>query len=235
MEGKALVAQIRRTLSQRTGREFTDVALAAHLGLSPARLSQLKSSPALSALQVARLIDKVDTTAEARATQDLIKTVVEFHPIYCVANARGGVSNDLFDVMVDGELHPYRNGLRDELRAANGVYLFYDSRGRALYAGQAKHQSLWKEMNLAFNRDRGEVQALARVQHPDRRVEFRRSQEKRRQIVTRQVPLHEMAAYFSAYAIAPSMIDDLEALLIRAFPNDLLNKKRENLGKATRK
>ena len=39
--------------------------------------------------------------------------------------------------------------------------------------------------------------------------------------------LADIAAYFSAYEVAPGMIDVIETLLIRAFANDLLNKKME--------
>jgi hypothetical protein len=42
------------------------------------------------------------------------------------------------------------------------------------------------------------------------------------------VRLHELAEYVSAYQVADEMIGDIESLLIRAFPNDLLNKKIEN-------
>ena len=39
--------------------------------------------------------------------------------------------------------------------------------------------------------------------------------------------LHDLAAYFSAFHVEDAMIDDVEALLVRAFPNDLLNSKME--------
>jgi hypothetical protein len=37
------------------------------------------------------------------------------------------------------------------------------------------------------------------------------------------------------YSVADEMIGELEALLVRAFPNDLLNKKMEKLGEAKKK
>jgi hypothetical protein len=37
------------------------------------------------------------------------------------------------------------------------------------------------------------------------------------------VALHDIAAYFSAYAVEDERIDTLEALLMRTFPNDLTN------------
>jgi hypothetical protein len=47
--------------------------------------------------------------------------------------------------------------------------------------------------------------------------------------------LYDLAAYFSAYEVLPEMVDDLEALLIRAFPNDMLNYKMEKFAKSARK
>ena len=51
----------------------------------------------------------------------------------------------------------------------------------------------------------------------------------RRQIRAINVRLHELAHYVSAYEVVEEMTSDIESLLIRAFPNDLLNKKIENL------
>jgi hypothetical protein len=123
--------------------------------------------------------------------------------------------------------HPYRAGLKDELLEHHGVYVFFDSRGQAIYTGKARRLSLWKEINSAYNRQRGDVQRIKRVNHPTRRQEYRTSEEKARQIRDIAVPLHEIASYFSAYHVADSMINDLEALLVRSFANDLLNVRME--------
>ncbi|WP_155639409.1 hypothetical protein [Burkholderia diffusa] len=72
-------------------------------------------------------------------------------------------------------------GLKGALEQSHGIYVFYDSRGRALYVGKAQRQSLWREMNLAFNRDRDTTQRVYRVQHPER-GEFRTSDEYARQV-----------------------------------------------------
>ena len=73
------------------------------------------------------------------------------------------------------------------------------------------------------------LQRILRVQHPERRQDFRNSDEMHRQIRPVSVRLHELAFYVSPYRVAGEMIVDIESLLIRAFPNDLLNKKIENL------
>ncbi|BCL93360.1 hypothetical protein ACNRBV_03980 [Ralstonia pseudosolanacearum] len=121
-------------------------------------------------------------------------------------------------------------GLRNALENSHGIYVFYDSRGRALYVGKAQRQSLWKEMNLAFNRDRDTTQRVYRVQHPNR-GEFKTSDEYARQVRLTRRHLSHLAAYFSAYKVDDALINELEALLVRSFANDLLNVKMERFGK----
>lgn len=222
-------------LRKRLDTPSTDGALATWLGLKLNQLNYIKALDDVGASRIAAVIANAEEAAVARAQSGAVRTIVEFFPIKAALNARGGVKQELFDVNVGGIDHPYRLGLRKELQSKYGVYLFYDSRGRALYAGKAKQQNLWKEMKDTFNRDRGSVQKLARVNHPIKRVPFRPSEEKRRQIVERAVPLAEIAHYFSAYETSKEMTDGLEAFLIRAFPNDLLNKRKENISRAPEK
>lgn len=82
-------------------------------------------------------------------------------------------------------------------------------------------------MNLAFNRARDEVQAITLVSHPEREQEFYPAYTKPRQPRPCTLKLHDLAAYFSAYCVSEGMIDDLEALLVRGFANDLLNIRME--------
>lgn len=226
---------ILHALRKRLKTPSTDGALATWLGLKLNQLNYIKVQDDVSASRIAAVIANAEEAAVARAQSGAVRTIVEFFPIEAALNARGGVKQELFDVKVGGVDHPYRMGLREELQGKYGVYLFYDSRGRALYAGKAKQQSLWKEMKDTFNRDRGSVQKLARVNHPVKRMPFRPSEEKRRQILERAVPLAELAHYFSAYETSKDMTDSLEAFLIRAFPNDLLNKRKENISRTTAK
>lgn len=132
--------------------------------------------------------------------------------------------------MWDEGTHRYLAGVKQALRDAKGIYIFYDSRGRAIYVGKAERQSLWKEMNLAFNRGRGDVQSIRRVSHPVNNVAYRGPEEVKRRILRQEVKLYEIAKYFSAYEIAPkTMIGMFEALLVRGFANDLLNKRMETI------
>jgi hypothetical protein len=134
----------------------------------------------------------------------------------------------------DSKDHLYKSGLKTELDQYFGVYIFFDSRGQAIYAGKARKQKLWREMNLAFNRDRRRVQKIKRVRHPTRQQEYRTSEEKARQIGDHIVPLYEIASYFSAYRVSDGMVDDLEALLVRSFANNLLNIKMELFARSRR-
>ncbi len=81
-------------------------------------------------------------------------------------------------------------------------------------------------MKSAFNRDRGRNE-LFRAKHPVTNREFVSATDRPRKIEQVSVPLADLAAYFSAYEIAPGMIDSIEAVLIRAFANDLLNVRME--------
>jgi hypothetical protein len=46
-------------------------------------------------------------------------------------------------------------------------------------------------------------------------------------ILQKRAGLYDLADYFSAYSVDDGMINDLEALLVRGFANDLLNVKME--------
>jgi hypothetical protein len=63
-----------------------------------------------------------------------------------------------------------------------------------------------------------------------RQLIYRTSDEKARQITDQVVRLSELASYFSAYQVADGMINEMEAVLVRSFANDLLNKKMERFG-----
>jgi hypothetical protein len=146
-------------------------------------------------------------------------------------DSKQGKKQELIGTKKDnGEKHEYLYGLRRELEGCHGVYIFFDSRGRGIYTGKARRQSLWKEMNDAFNRERGDLQKIKRVSHPLRNQAYTTSNEKSRQITDHFVPLYELASYFSAYEVTDGMINEVEAMLVRSFANDLLNKRMERFG-----
>jgi hypothetical protein len=229
MTGKELLEQVRRSITMAGSNPPTDRAVAEHLGISVAGLAIWRARESVTPRQTVSLLGSVARASQRRTQSEAIRPVVEFFQIQR-ATVRNGDNFRIFDPGDGDDEHPYLSGLKHELETRQGVYVFYDSRGRALYVGKTKAQSLWKEINLAYNRDRDpRLQSILRVQHPERRQDFRTSDEMRRQIRSINVRLHELANYVSAYEVIPEMIGDIESLLIRAFPNDLLNKKIENL------
>lgn len=199
-------------------RVSTDAALAKHLGVSLPAIQVWKGRKTVTPLQVATLVYK------SSFNSNVIRPIVEFLAVDR-ADSRNGAAFEILAVLDDtGSMHPYYSAIKDELSSHHGVYIFFDSRGRAIYAGKARKQSLWREINLAYNRNRGGVQAVYRVNHPSSRVDYTK---KPRQINKQSVALHEMAAYVSAYHVPDAMINDLETMLVRSFANDLLNVRME--------
>jgi hypothetical protein len=232
-QSKMSSAELLRHLKKKMG-SVSDNDLAARLGIKLGTLTHWrKETTSLTPLQVARVLDKAQRTARSQVHSDAIRPIVEFFPIDSVAVGRLEKKPAVFPTGEESGKH--YAGLHAELLAAkSGLYIFYDTRGCALYAGQTKKQNIWKELNLAFNRKRS-AQVMTLVRHPERDVEFRSAHTKVRQPTDVVLKLHDLAAYFSAYEVIPEMVDDLEALLVRAFPNDLLNFKMEKFGKAARK
>lgn len=205
----------------------THSELANALGMSRVQLYKWKQRHSgLTPQQISNAITKARSTATLAAKRSTIRPIAEF-----VRIEKAGTRTK-FQILPSGaKATKYFRGLKEELVEKQGVYLFYDSRGHALYAGQTSKQGLWKEMNLAFNRAR-DTQSIKLVRHPKLNFEFRSSDEQDRQIKATDLKLHELAHYFSAFEVESEMIDDVEALLVRAFPNDLLNSKMERFAAA---
>lgn len=213
----------------------TNRALASKLGVTSHAIQNWKKRKSVTPANLARLTHTACKAGADRSQRSAIRPLVEFFEIEACETNRGS-KLVLFDTEGEnGGLHPYMSGLKEELDAHHGVYVFFDSRGQAIYAGKARKQSLWKEMNLAFNRERGAIQSIKRVRHPSKKVAYKTSNEKTRQILDRQVPLSVLASYFSAYEVTDGMINDVEALLVRSFANDLLNKRMERFAHQRRK
>ncbi|WP_426212283.1 hypothetical protein [Massilia sp. TWP1-3-3] len=234
MKSSELLRHLEKKMNKDREQNLSEVELSGILGIPLPTLSHWrKDTTILTALQAANVITRAQRTARHHVHAHAVKAIVEFFPIDAVPVGRDENRLDVFDTSADAGKHLL--GLRDILCAAkSGLYIFYDTRGKALYAGQTKKQDIWKEMNLAFNRDRS-AQVMTLVRHPWTDVNFKPAHIQVRQPKDQQLKLYDLAAYFSAYEVIPEMVDDLEALLIRAFPNDLLNYKMEKFGKAARK
>lgn len=219
MKGADLIAALKKKLRMETNRD-----LALKLGMSEFQLNSWNRSVRdLTPLKIANMV-KSALVAEVSAKQSAtIRPIVEYFPLDAV-ESRSGVKYELFPAGKDDQA--LYVGLREELKQSNGIYVFYDSRGRAIYCGKAKKQNLWGEMKAAFNRPR-DTQTVYRVKHPVGRQAFQAAHERPRQPRETQLKLNDIATYFSAYAVDVGMIDDLEALLVRGFANDLLNVRME--------
>lgn len=219
MNAKELIDALAKKLGTSSQR-----ALATALGVTQATLNNWKNRDEdLSPLQVASALAKSQHAAIQKSQLEMIKPIVELYPIDpCLSKMEAGY------LVFDGrnEATSYARGLRDELSNSYGIYIFYDSRGSALYVGKAREQSLWKEMNLAFNRPR-EVQTIGLVAHPRSNKDFQPGYEKLRKIKDTQLELCGLACYFSAYDVDDGVIEDLEALMVRGFANNLLNVRME--------
>ena len=108
-----------------------------------------------------------------------------------------------------------------------GIYIFYDSLGKAIYAGKTEKKdrksgekrknSLWDEMKSAYNRNRS-AQSIVKFNYSNKRLS------------KQKYYLYETACYVSAYRVDELAIRDFEALIIRSFPNDLTNVRMETKG-----
>jgi len=210
-------------------------SLAKNFGVTLQAVQGWKARKNFTAKQTAKLVSAARKASNKESYYTALRPLVEFFPII-KWKAKPRSKFQLFSVKLDtGGDHPYRSGLRKELEAHHGIYVFFDSRGQAIYVGKARKQKLWPEMTNAFNRKRGAIQKIWRVKHPERRQKYKTSDEKARQIDEYVVPLHELATYFSAYDVADGMVNKLEALLVRSFANGLLNKRMETFGRKKKK
>jgi len=178
---------------------------------------------------MAGLLLRSEEKAIEKAESQAIRTIVEFLPIHRTKKNGKGKFEIFSKYNKNGTTNKYLDGLLSELSSSAGIYIFHDSRGKALYVGRTRSQTLWSEINQAFNRYR-QVQKIRNVKHPTNNIEFKSSDEKRRQIREHTVVLHEVAGFVSAYSVARGLIGELESLLIRSFANDILNKQMANLG-----
>jgi hypothetical protein len=199
--------------------------LAGVLGVTVGTLINWKNRDEdLSPMQVAAALAKSQSAAVRRAQIETIQPIVELYPINRFSST-GGANWEV--IQGDKNANLYAQGLKAALKKSYGIYIFYDSRGQALYVGKAREQTIWKEMNHAFNRSRGEVQSIKLTRHPNRNQEFKPGYEKLRQPKDTQLELYDLSHYFSAYHVDDGMIEDLEALMVRGFANSLLNVKME--------
>lgn len=216
MDGKALIEILRSQFNIKTDVELSNVS-----GISIATINKWKSGSAeITPRQIGNLVEKARKREAELSIISSIQPIVEYYTIYHTESRQGS----------NWEIIQSNNGrgskIKDDLKKSHGIYIFYNSQCEAIYLGKAKKQNLWKEMNLAFNRNR-DSQFVWTVIHPEKGQDFIPAHQKLRQLQKTKVFLCDIASYFSAYNVALNLIDNLEALLIRGFANDLANVRME--------
>jgi len=201
----------------------SDSKLASLIGVSPNTISAWKKGKEISETQAVNIIRKAADSAIENAIHHSVQPLVEMYAIEAT-DSRQGVNSEIIST---DKSETYNNDLRKNLEQSKGIYFFYNSEGKVIYVGKTSKQNLWKEINSAFNRHR-ETQKVYLVNHPTTRGTFSPAHEKSRKMRKTNVYLYDLAVYFSAYKIHPHLISNIEALLIRALPNDLSNAKIES-------
>lgn len=168
---------------------------------------------------IGTIAEYVYAVGESSAREFAIRTIVEFYPI----DAEHAAAKKLLDAdQRSGPANKYHHGLRDELESAeSGVYVFFDSMGRAVYVGRTTDQNLWKRMSQSFKRE--VVSQLYRVKHPTNNVAYKSNEKKPRKLRPHKVTVYDVARYFSAYYVHQDLVGAAEALLIRAAANNIQN------------
>ena len=204
----------------------TDTALANHLGITSRKRNSWKTKIAnwrknRNPLSDTEILNLVKDIRDASIHKEVIKTIVEYYPIEKV-ESKGGTK---YEISPPGELKQEWNDLRKKLdNTKAGIYIFYDSSSRAIYVGKTagKTNSLWVRMKGSFNHDQQKSRQQYRIDHS------KGDKVNARKLGPKPAQLHELAKYFSAYEIHPKLTHNIEALLIRAFADNLMNKRMEN-------
>jgi hypothetical protein len=202
----------------------TDTDLGRFVGLTGGRLSQWRSSSKdLTTRQIASLIKRTSELSKKSAVKSAIRPIVELYPVQKTESQQKAK----WEIIPTGEgTCPREYSLRKHLEKAKGIYFFYDSGCKILYTGKTEKQTLWKEINSAFNRERQSHQVY-QVRHPKIGKSFTPAWKKQRQPQSKIVYLHDIAKFFSVYQVSAELIGNLEAMIIRALCNDVLNVKME--------
>lgn len=202
MKGSELVAALKKKLCVNS-----NANLAKLLGISPVQPGLLeKRKEDLKTFQVADIVDKAMKAKVKEISKTFINPIAEYCPIPI---GDGKSKRNMLPNFKKGE------GLRKKLEDAYvGIYIFYNSSGRAIYVGKTgdNNNTLWMEMYNAFNNRK------MKLYHTENGKTFK----SQGRLPKPEVQLREMARYFSAYEIIDSqMCHNMEVLMLRAFANDL--------------
>lgn len=86
--------------------------------------------------------------------------------------------------------------------------------------------NFWYEIKGAYNQQRLR-QTVRKVDHGSSRGGFQPAYSRPRTIRDHQFYLYDVASFLSVYEVGDALIDNIEALLMRAFPNEITNARME--------
>lgn len=156
-----------------------------------------------------------------KISKTFIEPIVEYFPIEKVESKQG----KNYEISPPAEKKKDWERVRGDLEKEQvGVYIFYNSSGRAIYVGKTGGRTitLWARMKLSLNHDQQKSRQLYRIADHGANAK-----PPGKTLKPGPVQLHELAKYFSAYKVHPEMLHNVEALLVRAFADNLMNKKME--------
>ena len=133
MTGLAVIQALRKKF-----RADSDAALAKKLGITAQAVLNWKKRKNLTPGNIARLTHAACGAGASHLQATAIRPLVEFFPISRSARRIHSENFQVFSTLEGGVVHPYRKGLKDEMSEHHGVYVFFDSRGQAIYAGKAR-------------------------------------------------------------------------------------------------
>ena len=138
MNGDALLEEISRRITQRRGtKSITDSVLASELGVTQPALQGYRNKE-LTPKQVANLMEKAAKRATDQLADRSIVPIVEFLAME-PTETKQAKSWQIFSAKdEEGKPHPFWSELRLILENTHGIYLFHDSRGRAIHAYPVK-------------------------------------------------------------------------------------------------
>jgi hypothetical protein len=134
LDGNEFISALKKLNNKITDKEISET-----LGLTQPALNSWKKN-GITIRSLASVINK----SKVAHTKNLITPITEFREIrrtYTSHKINYEIMDKSTDVAKKVKLH---------LDNCNGIYIFHDSRGNAVYVGKAKSQTLWKEMNSVF-------------------------------------------------------------------------------------
>lgn len=136
MNGQELIRAIEKEILEERGtKTITQQVLSKELGITVPTLLKWLRREDWSATEVARLVSKRAQAQRMRVLDNAIVPIVEFLELDSI-ESRSGARWEIFDPKQSA----YLLGLKQRLTTSCGVYIFYDSRGRAIYAGKTERK-----------------------------------------------------------------------------------------------